>query len=317
MMIKKFFQIVIFLTLSSSAFSQSKFTEQTKVYFDSIRNRKLVTEIWSPETNSISLPLVMFSHGTGGNRLACSWFCEGLAEKGFIIVAIDHFGNTFDNPIPKEFVTFWQRPQDISFVLSELLKDQSYSSKIDPNKIYMAGFSIGGYTSLALAGAKLNWNNIIQFSKTPQGVKEINVPEMPGLLQMYQQDSVVQSFKNSPDLLDKRFKAVFVMSPAAGQGFSSKKQMKRVKVPIFIIGAEADSVAPIKTNALHYKKLLPKAMWYLVKGKAGHYVFLNEGTEELRKNMPVFFKDDESVNRSEIHRQMIEKAEIFFKTTNR
>jgi predicted dienelactone hydrolase len=176
----------------------------------------------------------------------------------------------------------------------------------------MAGFSIGGYTSLALAGAKIDWDNVIRFTHTPEGFKEVNVPEMPGLIKMFEQDTIVKEFKKSPDLLDKRFKAVFVMSPAAGQGFSSKKQMKRIKVPVFIVGTESDSIAPIKTNGLHYKKLLPKSKWYLLKGKVGHYVFLNEGTAEMKSVAPAFFQDADGVNRNEIHQQTISLAEIFF-----
>ena len=266
-----------------------------------------------PQSHSMSsIPLVLFSHGTGGNRLACSWFCKGLAAKGFMVAAVDHFGNTFDNPISKEFVTIWQRPQDISFVLSELLKDETIAKKWDGSKIYMAGYSIGGYTALALAGAKINWDNVIQFTKTPEGFKEVNVPELPGLIKMFEDTNIIQEFKKSPDLLDKRVKAVFVMSPAAGQGFTSKNQMKRIKIPLMIVGVEADSIAPIKTNALHYSKLLPGAEFYLQKGKAGHYVFLNEGTTEMVKAAPVFFQDSEGVDRHAIHQEIIHMAVKFF-----
>lgn len=311
MKIKQFLLFVLLILSAYSTFSQSTFSQQTRIYYDSARNRKLTTETWVPEIKK-PLPLVMFSHGTGGNRLACSWFCQGMAEKGFIVVAVDHFGNTFDNPIPKEFITFWQRPQDISFVLSQVLRSEEIKTKVDKSRIYVAGFSLGGYTSLALAGAKINWDNIIQFTHTPEGFKEVNVPEMPGLIKMFEQDSIVQAFKGSPDLLDKRFKAIFLLSPAAGQGFSSRKQMQRIKVPVFIVGAESDSVAPIKTNAMHYKSLLPKAEWYLIEGKAGHYVFLNEGTVEMKNAAPVFFQDAKEVNRNEIHRKVINLAQIFF-----
>lgn len=310
----RYLELLAFLvSINCSGFGQTIFSQETKTYFDSTRQRKLITEIWIPQNNNAaSFPLVMFSHGTGGNRLACSWFCKGLADKGFIVAAVDHFGNTYDNPIPKEFVTIWQRPQDISFVLSELLNEKNIAAKLDNSKVYMAGFSIGGYTSLALAGAKIDWDNVIRFTHTPQGFKEINVPEMPGLISMFEQDIILEEFNKSPDLLDKRFKAVFVMSPAAGQGFSSKKQMKRIKVPVFIVGAESDNIAPIRTNALHYKKLLPKSELYILKNKVGHYVFLNEGTVEMKSAAPIFFQDAEGINRNEIHRQIISLAEIFF-----
>jgi predicted dienelactone hydrolase len=44
-----------------------------------------------------------------------------------------------------------------------------------------AGFSIGGYTVIALAGGKLDLNALDAFTKTPEGVKEITLPEFPNL----------------------------------------------------------------------------------------------------------------------------------------
>jgi len=313
-MFKKSFQIIslfVFTILSVNA--QFQTSQLTKTYYDSKRDRELITEIWIPEkSNSEPYRLIMFSHGTGGNRLACQWFCEGLAKKGFLVAAVDHYGNTYTNPIPKEFVTVWQRPLDISFVLSKLLIEKEFAGKIDESKIYAAGFSLGGYTSIALAGANFNLDNFIRFIHTPQGFKEANIPEMPGLINLFDQDSIKLSFKRAPNLKDNRIKAVFVMAPALGQGFSSKDQMKDVNIPVFIAGVQSDSIAPIATNAFHYKELLPKAEWFLIKGKAGHYVFLNEGNEEMKQTAPTFFKDPDDVARRKIHLEIVNKAESFF-----
>jgi predicted dienelactone hydrolase len=313
-MFKKSLQIISLFVLSTCTVNaQFKTSQQTKTYYDSKRNRELTTEIWIPEKSSCEpFRLIMFSHGTGGNRLACQWFCEGLAKKGFLIAAVDHYGNTYTNPIPKEFVTVWQRPLDISFVLSKLLIEKEFVGRIDESKIYAAGFSLGGYTSITLAGAKIDLDNFIRFIHTPQGFKEANIPEMPGLINLFEQDSIKLSFKRAPNLKDNRIKAIFVMAPALGQGFSSKDQMKEVNIPIFIAGVQSDSIAPIITNALHYKKLLPKAEWYLIKGKAGHYVFLNEGNEEMKQAVPTFFKDPDDVDRYKIHLKIINKAASFF-----
>ena len=297
----------------SIADAQDRVSQQTITLFDSTRNRKLVTEIWQPaEKTAAELPLIMFSHGTGGNRLACSWFCEGLASKGFIVAAVDHFGNTYDNPIPKEFVSIWKRPQDISFVLSQLLNEKQTALKIKTSEIFAAGFSLGGYTSLALAGAIIDANELIKFFRTPEGKREIDIPEMPGLIKLFEQDSIMMEFKNNSDLKDKRIQGVFVMAPAVGQGFTSRSQMKGIDVPVSIVGVIGDSIAPIKTNASHYKNLIPNAEWHAVEGNAGHYVFLNVGNDELKKIAPVYFTDAEGVNRAKIHAQVLLQAEKFF-----
>jgi predicted dienelactone hydrolase len=313
-MFNKTLQIILLFVLSiCSVNAQFKISQQTKSYYDGNRNRELKTEIWIPEESSSEpFRLIIFSHGTGGNRLACQWFCEGLAKKGFMIAAVDHYGNTYTNPIPKEFVTVWQRPLDISFILSKLLSEKEFAGRIDEGKIYAAGFSLGGYTSIALAGAEFDLDNFIRFIHTPQGFKEANIPEMPGLIDLFEKDSIKLSFKTAPCLKDNRIKAVFVMAPALGQGYSSKDQMKEVNIPIFVAGVQSDSIAPIITNALHYKKLLPKAEWYLIKGNAGHYIFLNEGNEEMKQSIPAFFKDPDDVDRNKIHLLMINKAASFF-----
>lgn len=306
------FILIAGLIVAGNASGQSELIQQTIKFYDSSRNRESVTEVWYPAGAAVSsFPLVMFSHGTGGNRLASEWFCRGLASKGFIVAAVDHFGNTYTNPIPKEFVSIWQRPLDISFVITQLLKEETFSSRINDNKIYAAGFSLGGWTSFALAGAEFSRENFVRFSHTSEGIKEVNIPEMPGLIKMLQTDTIALMFKKSPDLQDKRIKAIFVMAPAAGQGFESERQMRKITLPVYIIGAAADSIAPVRTNAGHYKNLIPDAKWYLIPGGAGHYVFLNSN-EEMKNAAPVFFKDAEGVDREKIHREMVDLAANFF-----
>ena len=252
--------IFLLLTATPLVQAQTQAAQQTVTYVDSTRNRKLVTEIWwPPDEKKSSFPLVMFSHGTGGNRLASQWFCAGLANKGFIV----------------------------------------------------AGFSLGGYTALALVGAEINGDELITFFKSPRGRPEIEIPEMPGLINLFEQDDIVSSLRNNASLKDKRIRGAFVMAPAAGQGFTSPAQMKNVDVPVSIVGANSDKVAPVETNAKHYKNLLSDAKWYLIDGKAGHYVFLNEGNDDLKKNAPIFFSDDASVDRAEIHAKVIALAEGF------
>ena len=310
---KTFVLLAVLLVTSSSAIPQSKFDEQTLKYYDSTRSRELITEVWLPEGNfSARSPLVVFSHGTGSNRLGCQWFCEGLASAGFIVAAVDHYGNTFTNTIPREFVTVWQRPMDIKFIITQLLKEKNIGDRIDTAKIYAAGFSLGGYTSLAVAGAQLDYGKLVLFLHSPAGEKEVSMPGAPDLTKLIDEPDIVNSFKNLPDLKDRRVKAVFVMAPAIGQGFTSVGQMKEINIPVYIIGAQSDSVAPVRTNAMHYKELLPKADFYLIKGNAGHFIFLNEGNEEMKKSMPVLFKDPENINRNSIHEEVLKLAKKFF-----
>ena len=263
--------LVIFFIVVGQAFGQLKIHDvgqRTLAYEDNSRNRKLTTEVWyptlekaSPEDASPfirmptkrdaafspgSFPLILFSHGTGGGRLTVEWLCAGLASRGFIVAAVDHFGNTFDHPIPIEFVKFWERPQDIRFVLDQLLGSHDISPHLDVSKIGAAGFSLGGYTAIALAGAKMDFQAIKTYLKSDEGKKEADIPEMPGLVALFEKPEVEESFKKAPPLQEKRIKSVFAMSPAIGQAFPGKENFNDVKIPVYIVVAAKDMLAPAK-----------------------------------------------------------------------
>jgi predicted dienelactone hydrolase len=336
----KYILILLFL-LPVTLFAQTHIGEQTFRYNDTSRKRPLTTEVWYPtvDKKAPSLkenfpfivepsvrnailpgqkhPLIMISHGTGGGRLTMEWLADILVKQGFIVAAVDHWGNTYDNKIAIDFVTPWQRAQDISFVLTQLLNNPELDKIIDRQRIGAAGFSIGGFTVIALAGAKLDLNALNNFTKTPKGVKEITIPEFPNLVNTLDEKEIEASFKNSPPLKDKRIKAVFTICPAVGQGFISKNQFKDVDIPMFIVGAQSDSIAPVKTNAAHYHKLMPKSKLFIVPGKTAHYVFLNEAIPEVKKTGGVIFNDGPAVDRHAVHEQVGNMAVRFFKQSLR
>src|SRR3954454_7369758 len=180
--------------------------ERTFQFKDSSRNRQVVTEVWYPTSDTLhssdkaispfirnytvrngklpqsKWPLIIISHGTGGGRLTLEWLAQALVQNGFIVAAVDHWGNTFDNKIPIEFLKPWERPQDISFSINSLLHDKEFKTIIDDQRIGAAGFSYGAYTVIALAGAQLDFATLIHYYKTT-GQKEIDIPELPGIRQ--------------------------------------------------------------------------------------------------------------------------------------
>ena len=322
--------IFIIISFLAPFFSSAQNIGERTIHFnDTTRKRPLITEVWYPTADAVKpdkdfkpflteetvkgaavgdkkYPLILISHGTGGGRLTLEWLADNLVHHGFMVAAVDHWGNTYDNKIAIDFVTPWERPQDISFVLTGLLKDAAFGPHIDRERIGAAGFSIGGYTVIALAGAQLDF-------KALEDMKEVDLPEFPNLFSTIKMEDVKKSYEKSPkSLKDKRIKAFFAICPAIGQGFTRTSQFKDVNGPLYIVSAESDSIAPYKTNAAQYHKLMPKSKCMLVKGKAGHYVFLGEAAEPVKKNAPVYFMDDPSVDRHAIHQQVANLASEFF-----
>ncbi len=101
-----------------------------------------------------SAPVVVFSHGNSGLAEQSYFLTEFLATHGFIVVAFDHTGNTFNDD--GEASTFFDiRPQDVSAVLDavENLPEADQLAGLFSDQIVMSGHSFGGYTTLAVAGA--------------------------------------------------------------------------------------------------------------------------------------------------------------------
>nr|WP_281270954.1 hypothetical protein [Mucilaginibacter oryzae] len=299
-------------------------------------NRPVVTELWYPTADTLKaadkhfspflrqstvqngklptgkLPLILLSHGTGGGRLTLEWLAQAIANSGCMVAAVDHYGNTYDHKIPLEFVKPWERPLDISFAITSLLNMPDIGPLIDQRKIGAAGFSFGGYTIIALAGAQLDFDQARNYYKTI-GRKELEIPEFPGLVKLLDDSSLIAGSRHVPPLKDKRIKAFFSISPALGFGFIRKQQVADVTGPLYIVGSQSDSIAPVKTNARHYHRLIPKSTYMELPGKVGHYVMLAEAIDAVKKEAPIYFTDDISVNRHAVHLKVDSLAVGFFR----
>ncbi|HEY9195539.1 MAG TPA: hypothetical protein VIM77_04715, partial [Mucilaginibacter sp.] len=220
-MYKRIIAALIFLVSNHIVFAQTNIGQRTFKFKDETRNRPVITEVWYPTTDTPKakdkfsspflrattvrdgklpagkLPVIMLSHGTGGGRLTLEWLAASLAQNGFIVAAVDHWGNTFDNKIRMEFLKPWERPQDISFALTSLLNDQDFKQVIDPEKIGAAGFSFGGFTVIALAGAEFDFEVLRNYYKTT-GQKEMDIPEYPGLIKYLDDSTLLAAAKHYP-----------------------------------------------------------------------------------------------------------------------
>jgi predicted dienelactone hydrolase len=105
-------------------------------------------------------PLIIMSHGYSGTPVAMSWLAENLASKGYVVAAPHHD----DPPItdPGGFaLPFFLRPLDIAFVARTLqgrarAHEALFGAVIDPDRVALAGYSMGGYGVLTVAGAAVS-----------------------------------------------------------------------------------------------------------------------------------------------------------------
>lgn len=330
--VMKMLLVVFFACSSLQAMSKAQVAEDSKQigvhtleYEDPKRNnRSVVVEVWYPtlqsgpydtpkdpiwvhpneirdvEPSSGRHPLIMMSHGHGGDRRDRSWLVKHLVSHGYIVASVEHYGNSWRNYSTLISLRFWERSKDISFAISKLLKDPYLHRKIDQKKIGFVGYSLGGMTGLSLAGARAqNVKAIIK--KLQASVKEID-------------DATLESidFNEANDsFYENRIKAMVLLSPAAF--IFPPQSIRSIKTPIALVVSEGDEVLPHKEHAL---KLIKHGSFKLkmLRDKVSHYVFLNRvsdiGRVLIRNEMQT---DKIQADRLHIHKEVGEFITDFFR----
>lgn len=262
-------------------------------------------------------PLILLSHGTGGAGIHLMWLATRLAEEGYIVAAVNHHGNTSAGEpyMPEGFMLWWERTRDLSVLLDLLLEDDELGERIDGLRVGAAGFSLGGYTVISLAGGITSLEAFEAFCDGPERDATCEPQtEYPGATQDYRQAAREPHVRASLDEHDEswrddRFSAVFAMAPALGGAFTERGLMPIV-IPVGILAAEQDSVAPIATNAAHFDRYIEDTELNTLED-AGHYSFLSRCTDTGRERLGLLCTDPAD-NRAEIHQQAADIVVEFF-----
>ncbi|WP_106794695.1 dienelactone hydrolase family protein [Aquimarina sp. Aq78] len=334
--------ITLFLSCAQQKEKTFRIGQKSVTFVDESRNRPLLTEIWYPTLDNLTkkeskenqkelfktietipnatipnekFPLILISHGTGGNRFSLTWFIEKMVKEGYVVVSLDHYGNSTFNKIPREFVKWWERAIDVQYVLTNILNNTEIGTKIDTSRIGGVGFSLGGYTNIALAGGYVD--RTIRENEKPEGREmPAEFPKTDEIIDFENDSLIVSSYNKYKDhVKDDRIKAFFVMAPAIGFGFHAKEQTSKITAPVFIVAGKGDTNTPIKNNAENYHHLIKTSQIHLFDKNVGHYVFLNEPTEFGKEVAPNITIDKPTVDRKEIHEKTLRLALDFFKKT--
>lgn len=264
-------------------------------------------------------PLILLSHGTGGSALQLMWLGERLVRAGYLVAAVDHHGNTGaeDAYLPQGFILWWERARDISFALDRLLADPQWASRIDEKRIGAAGFSLGGYTTLLLAGARVDLDHYRRFCASPDRDATCeSPPEMPDLHARFealaQSDPALRASLGSAGLSfrDPRIRAAFLLAPVGANALSAES-LRRIEVPVAIVVGEADRLAAPATNARAMAAAIADARLRIVPD-AGHYVFLARCGEAALQRLGLLCRDAAPVDRAAVHRDAADEAVAFF-----
>jgi predicted dienelactone hydrolase len=215
-------------------------------------------------------PLVVVSHGYSNDPAAMTWLTENLASKGYVVAAIRH-----NDPAITDRTKFagplLRRPLDIAFVADTLRKTLAQEHLIDPSRVALIGYSMGGYGVLTTAGATLD----------PAGPPTQMVPG--GLLQPYVRGGA------QPDAVTvKGLRAVVAISPAGGGTLAAwgPAGLLGVDAPLLLISGDSDRTVDYASGARAIFDAARNAHRYLLTFKgAGHSIGLSPAPDAMRSRL--------------------------------
>jgi predicted dienelactone hydrolase len=229
-------------------------------------------------------PLVVISHGYSNSPAVMTWLTENLASKGYVVAAIRH-----DDPPITDKAKFAQvlvrRPIDVAFVTQTLKGVLAREHLVDPSRVALIGYSMGGYGVLTAAGATL----------------ELTAPVMKmvpgGLLARY-----ARSGSKRDAVTVKGLRAVVAIAPAGGGSLAAwgTRGLADVRAPLLIIAGDADRTVDYSTGARAIFDETTGANRYLLTFKeCGHSIGLNPVPETMHSHLwdqdwfedPVWRKD--------------------------
>jgi predicted dienelactone hydrolase len=240
--------------------------------------------------------LIVMSHGTGGSAVADHALAARFARAGFVVAQPLHRGDNYQDMSLAGPESFKRRPDEVSQVIDGLARDPLWGPKLDLGKVGVHGMSAGGVTVLALAGAQWRMLDLIRHCNQHdtedesfcfQGAKK---PD-----QRAERKANYDRAKSVPDLFlpsdlktwhggrtptgdsadprpDSRVAVVSLAVPLAV--IFSSDSLKRINIPIGIVGAQRDEVLVPRFHSKHILKHCKTCSLLADLPGAGHFDLL-------------------------------------------
>lgn len=239
--------------------------------------------------------LVILSHGHAGSDLGHRNIAIELARNGIIAAAPLHPRDNFrDSSGAGQMLVMEGRPRQLSAVVDAMLSKSPWQSLVNPDRIGAFGFSLGGYSVLAVLDARPDFSNIVSHCREKPADPFCSVaakdadwmedrPAGEGALQISR-------------LVDPRICTAVLVDPVAVP--FSDAEIERIGIsPVQIWHPQKQNVLLAEAHALHVAKALdrrpglPRTEVILVDG-AQHYSFLAPFPEAIISSLPAQLTHD-------------------------
>jgi predicted dienelactone hydrolase len=225
-----------------------------------------------------------------------------LASHGYVVAAPTHPRGKGDDI---SGVGVWVgRPRQVTRVIDALLVDAELGSHIQRERIGVVGHSNGGYTALAVAGAKPNPAASIAHCR--QHPDDARFCSSGGAATR----EATRTLGDMPDVNDPRVRAIVLMAPNTAP--FTDDALARVAVPVRVYGAERDDLTLVRYHAERLAKALPPGTDYILVKGAGHFSFVASFPRILKLVAGEAARDPAGFDRDAMHEVVNREIVDFF-----
>ena len=210
--------------------------------------------LYLPQNSAQPAPLVIIVQGFGAPPDTYGYVAQQLASHGYAVASIEHLGTNlaerlaFPNRELSSWITpteFVSRPLDVTHLLDKLedlvADDSQWAAKLNLEQVGVFGYSFGGYSALAVAGAQINQTRL---------AAECSQEELNTVLSFYFQCQAQYLPPLNFKVKDPRLKAVFSVYPLTNPIFG-REGMSKIDIPTMIVAGSQDITVPPVQNQIH------------------------------------------------------------------
>ena len=255
--------------------------------------------VWSPTGASATpRPLVVISHGNGGDYRGHEDTARALAAAGFVVASLTHTGDNWRDQSGATDVA--RRPRQLSLLIEMMVAEGG----VDPDRIGAFGFSAGGFTVLTAAGGEPDLTRIATHCQNHPDFYDCRLISARGIPAADQ-----TAWTRNP-----RIKAVVAAAPALGFTFTSEG-LAGVTQPLQLWQAEHDQVLPAPYYVEPVRAALPRTAEFHLVPVAGHFDFLPPCSPQLAASAPMICVATPDFDRAAFHDHFNAEIVRFFRRT--
>jgi predicted dienelactone hydrolase len=251
-------------------------------------------------------PLVVLSHGNGGDFRSHHDTAEALAAAGFVVASLTHTGDNWRDQ--SRATDLANRTRQLSVLIDHMVSEWQGRDSVDPQRIGAFGFSAGGFTVLAAAGGKPDLARLSNHCREHPDFFDCRLISRHG-------DAVRKAAQHPQRLShDARIKALVVAAPALGFTFT-REGLSGVTQPVQLWQAGDDRILPSPFYAEAVQSALPRPPEHHRVDRAGHFDFLPPCSPALAANAPMICAPTPGFDRARFHDRLNAEIVRFFTET--